>query len=181
MEIRLKKDYWGRTKIKEIIYHLRNMPQIDEIQYGQKWIETFTMVVYVIRFTQWIVGGVLIVAILFIVSNTLQLTMSTRRDEIEVMHLLGATPGFIKIPFYIEGMIQGFLGGVIALFLLFIMYKVIQTTIEPIIKGWMTGIKILFLPWDLTAWFLSGGIIIGLIGSFVASIRFLRNPKVREL
>lgn len=177
MEIRLGKDYWGRMKLNDVVSELRKIPQIEEIQYGKEWIETFSVIVYLVKMTQWILGGVLVFAIIFIVSNTLQLTISSRSDEIEIMYLSGASPSYIRIPFYIEGLIQGLLGAAIAIGLLYIMFKVVIFTVEPMMKGWMAGIKILFFPLDRIIWFLFGGVLVGLLGSLISSIKFLRYAK----
>lgn len=177
MEIRLGKDYWGQTKLNDVVSELKKVPQIEEIQYGKEWIETFSVIVFLVRITQWIIGGILILTIIFIVSNTLQLTISSRGDEIEIMYMLGASPSYIRIPFYIEGLIQGLLGAAMAVGLLFIMYKVLILTVEPMMKGWMAGIKILFFPRDRIIWFLLCGVLIGLFGSFISSIKFLRYAK----
>lgn len=174
IEIRLKKDYWGQTKIDQVVSHLAGVPQIEEIQYGQEWIETFSVLVYLIRLTQWILGGLLLAAIVFIVSNTLQLTISSRREETEAMQMMGAHPAFIQVPFYLEGLFQGLLGAAMAMGLLFLLYQVVLVTVTPLLKGWMAGLPILFLPWETIAWILSGGTVLGLFGSLVASVRFLR-------
>ncbi len=177
IEIRLKKDYWGQTKIDEVVAHLKQVSQIEEIQYGQEWIETFSVIVHLVRLTQWILGGLLLAAIIFIVSNTLQLTISSRREEIEAMQMGGAHPALIQVPFYMEGLIQGLLGAAMAVGLLFLLYKVVLITVTPVMKGWMAGLPILFLPQETILWVLSGGIVIGLFGSFVASMRFLRYER----
>ena len=174
IEIRLKKDYWGQTKLEYVIEHLKKVSQIEEIQYGQEWIETFSVLVSLVRLTQWILGGLLLAAIIFIVSNTLQLTISSRREEIEVMQMIGANPAFIQVPFYLEGLFQGLLGAGMAMGLLFLLYQVILITITPLLKGWMANLPILFLPWETIVWILLGGMVLGLFGSFVASMRFLR-------
>jgi cell division transport system permease protein len=179
IEIRLKKDYWGQTKIENVISHLKGVSQIEEIQYGQEWIETFSVLVYLVRLTQWILGGLLLAAIIFIVSNTLQLTISSRREEIQAMQMIGANPAFIQVPFYLEGLFQGLLGAGMAMGLLFLLYQVVLVTITPLMKGWMAGLPILFLPWKTILWILSGGMVLGLFGSFVASIRFLRYGGLR--
>src|SRR4030065_1557365 len=105
-EIQLKKDYRNSTKIKEVVSHLQKISQFEEIQYGQEWVETFSVLVHILRLTQWILGGLLLIGIVFITSNTLQLTISSRREEIEVMHWGGASPGFTRIPFYGERLLQ---------------------------------------------------------------------------
>ena len=173
-EIQLKKDFRNSTKIKEVVTHLRNIPQFEEIQYGQEWVETFSALVHVLRLTQWILGGLLLIAIIFITSNTLQLTISSRREEIEVMHWVGASPSFIRVPFYVEGLLQGLLGGGFAILFLFLLHRGLFLYIPPSMQAWMEKIPVLFLPPETIVWILLGGMILGFFGSFVASMRVLR-------
>ncbi|OGP62265.1 MAG: hypothetical protein A2170_08655 [Deltaproteobacteria bacterium RBG_13_53_10] len=183
-EIRLHKDYRTSLKVQEVAAGLRRIPQFDDIQYGQEWVETFSAIVHILRITQWILGGLLLIGIVFIVSNTLQLTISSRRKEIEIMHLVGASPAFIQIPFYLEGMFQGLVGtGLALLFLFFLYYKLILykfffVYLTPSMKEWLAGISIAFLDWRTSAIILGVGTVLGLFGSFVASIRFLRYARV---
>ncbi len=179
-EIRLKKDFRNSTSIKEVVSRLNQFPQIDEVQYGQEWVENVSAIVHIFRLTQWVLGGLLLIGIIFITSNTLQLTISSRKEEIELMHILGATPAFIRVPFYIEGLIQGLLGtGLAVLFLFYLYYKVLLYKVfflyvTPSMKEWLAGIPILFLPPDRIALIISGGMVLGFFGSFVASMRFLK-------
>jgi cell division transport system permease protein len=177
LEIQLKKDYRNPVKIKELVSLLRKFPQIEEIQYGQEWVETFSVLVHLMRLIQWVLGGLLLAAMIFIISNTLQLTVSTRREEIEIMHLVGARPAFIQIPFYIEGLIQGLLGAGVAILLLLLLYKSFFFYIPFSIREWVGGVSILFLPPETIAWILLGGMILGLFGSFVASMKFLKYSE----
>jgi cell division transport system permease protein len=176
-EIQLKRDYRNPAKIKEVVSRLRQFPQIEEIQFGQEWVETFSVLVHLMRLIQWVLGGLLLAAMIFIISNTLQLTVSTRREEIEIMHLVGASPAFIQIPFYIEGLIQGLLGAGMAILLLLLLYKSFSLYIPFSMREWVGGISILFLPPETIAWILSGGMILGLFGSFVASMKFLKYSE----
>jgi cell division transport system permease protein len=179
-EIRLKKDFRNSTSIKEVVSQLNQFPQIEEVQYGQEWVENVSAIVHIFRLTQWVLGGLLLVGIIFITSNTLQLTISSRKEEIELMHILGASPAFIRVPFYIEGLIQGLLGTGLAMLFLFylyykvLLYKVFFLYVTPSMKEWLAGIPILFLPPDKIALIVSGGMVLGFFGSFVASMRFLK-------
>jgi cell division transport system permease protein len=179
-EIRLKKDFRNSTSIKEVVSRLNQFPQIEEVQYGQEWVENVSAIVHIFRLTQWVLGGLLLIGIIFITSNTLQLTISSRREEIELMHILGATPAFIRVPFYIEGLIQGLLGTGLAMVFLFylyykvLLYKVFFVYVTPSMKEWLAGIPILFLPPDRIALIISGGMVLGFFGSLVASMRFLK-------
>lgn len=179
-EIRLKRDFRNSTSIKEVVSLLNQFPQIEEVQYGQEWVENVSAIVHIFRLTQWVLGGLLLIGIIFITSNTLQLTISSRKEEIELMHILGATPAFIRVPFYIEGLIQGLLGTGLAMLFLFylyykvLLYKVFFLYVTPSMKEWLAGIPILFLPPDRIALIISGGMVLGFFGSFVASMRVLR-------
>jgi cell division transport system permease protein len=158
----------------ELVSRLKQYPQIEEIQYGQEWVETFSALLHILRPTQWILGGVLLIAMIFLVSLTLQLTISSRGEEIEIMQMMGASPAFIQIPFYIEGIIQGFIGGGLAVFLLYLLHQAFFFNIPLPIQAWLAGIPILFLPWKSILWMISGAILLGFFGSFVASMRFLK-------
>jgi cell division transport system permease protein len=173
-EIQLKKDYRNSAKIGEVVGHLKEMGPFEEIQYGQEWVGTFSTLVRILRLTQWILGGLLLIAIVFITSNTLQLTISSRREEIEVMHWVGAGPGFIRVPFYVEGLIQGFLGGGLAILFLFLLHQEFFLHVPPSIQAWLAKVPILFLPLETIVWILLGGTVLGFFGSFVASMRVLR-------
>jgi cell division transport system permease protein len=173
-EIQMKKEYRNSTKMKEVVTQLKKIPQFEEIQYGQEWVETFSVLVHILRLTQWILGGLLLIAIVFITSNTLQLTIASRREEIEVMHWVGASPGFIRVPFYLEGLIQGLLGGGLAILFLFLLHQGLFLNIPPSMQTWLAKIPVLFLPPETIAWILLGGMVLGFFGSIVASMRVLK-------
>ncbi len=174
LEMHLKKEYRNSTKIREVVSELKQIPQIEEIQYGQEWVEMFSSLVHILRLTQWVLGGLLLVAMSFIISNTLLFTIASRREEIEIMQLVGASPSFIRVPFYIEGMIQGLLGAGLALLFLFLLQRIILLYFPASIKDWVLRIPILFLPPRTLIGILGGGMVLGFLGSFMASMRLLR-------
>lgn len=179
-EIQLKKDYRNPEKIKEVILQLKQFPQIEEIQYGEEWVGTFSALVHILQVTQWTLGGLILVAMIFIISNTLQLTISSRREEIEIMRIVGASPVFIQVPFYIEGLLQGLFGTGLAILFLFLLHKGFFLYIPSSVQSRLGGIPILFLPTETIAWILLAGMVLGFFGSFVASIRFLKyNVSLR--
>ncbi len=104
----------------------------------------FSSLVHILRLTQWVLGGLLLVAMIFIISNTLQLTISSRREEIEIMHLVGASPSFIQVPFYVEGMIQGLLGAGLALLFLFLLQRIVLLYLPLSMKDWISKSRSFF-------------------------------------
>ena len=174
LEVQLRKEYRNAMRIGDVVSQLKQLPQIEEIQYGQEWVEIFSSLVHILRLTQWFLGGLLLVAMAFIISNTLQLTISSRQEEIEIMQLVGASPSFVRIPFYVEGMIQGFLGAGLALLILFGLQRIVLLYLPLSMKDWFIKIPILFLPLGTLLGILVGGMVLGFLGSFMASMRFLK-------
>ncbi len=120
----------------------------------------------------WIVLALSVISI-FIISNTIRMTMYARRFEISIMKSVGATDTFIRIPFVFEGMIIGLISGVIGSFLLTLVY-------DAVMKGVQNIIQFKFIPYSelaLYVWavFIVTGMIIGMLGSLISIGRYLRK------
>lgn len=103
---------------------LEEMEGVDEVQYSDQLVEKFEGVIYVFRISGFIIGGLLCVAVLFITTNTVKLTIYSRRDEIKIYKLVGATDWFVRIPFLIEGSIQGLVSGATSFVILFLIFSI---------------------------------------------------------
>lgn len=158
---------------KEIKEHLERIEGVDEVQYSEQWLERFEGLIYILKVVGFIIGGFLCLAVLFITTNTIKLTIYSRQDEIEIFKLVGATDWFIKVPFLIEGAIQGLVGGLIALLILFLVYTVFALKKVHLID--LPVLEIVFLPSEYLVFMLSLSLVLGLIGSLVAVGRFF-NP-----
>ncbi len=117
-------------------------------------------------------GGLFSVAVLFIITNTIKLTIYSRRDEIEIFKLVGATDWFVKMPFLIEGAIQGVLSGFIALLILFLAYSLFSLKTVHIFG--LPVMDIVFLPYGYMLLIFIFSLLLGLTGSFIAVGRFFR-------
>jgi len=105
--------------IENLANQLQMMPEITEVEYGKGWLERITSFMTFFQFTCMAIGTLLVMTTLFVISNTIRLVFYSRRDEIDVMRFIGATQWFIKVPFYMEGIIQGLIGGIIGLTILY--------------------------------------------------------------
>lgn len=120
----------------------------------------------------WIVLALSLISV-FIISNTIRMTMYARRFEISIMKSVGATDTFIRIPFVFEGMIIGLISGVIGSLLLTLVY-------DAVMKGVQNIIQFKFIPYGELAiyvWliFIAAGMLIGMLGSIISIGRYLRK------
>ncbi|HHU68732.1 MAG TPA: ABC transporter permease [Thermoanaerobacterales bacterium] len=146
---------------------------VDEVRYGKEIVEKLFKITEIIRIIGLVVMVVFSLISVFIISNTVKLTVYARRKEIQIMQQIGATDWFIRWPFLIEGIILGFLGSLISIVLLNIGYYYIYNSVLlniPIIKLLP---REMFL-YDISLWFIGIGTCIGAIGSSVSMRRFLR-------
>ena len=116
-------------KVEQLAAALENLEGVDEVEYGQRWIKRIINIFHLFQLTGYVVGALFFSAAIFIVGNTIRLVLYSRREEVEIMRLVGATERFILAPFYFQSLIQAALGGVIGLVTLFLMYMLIQTRI----------------------------------------------------
>lgn len=172
-EIALKRTHRDTASVENFVTTLKRIPGIAEVQYGEEWVRRFNAFLNFIRLLGGLLGGFLVIAVIFIVSNTIKLTIYSRRDELEVMSLVGATSLFIKIPFLLEGLIQGMAGSVLSVLLLFGLYEgFLQNagsflTFNPVISG------LKFLPLEYIGGLLLAGAVLGFIGSLTSLKRFI--------
>jgi cell division transport system permease protein len=151
---------------------LEKVAGVDEVQYNEQWLERFEDLMYILKLAFLIVGGLLCLAVLFIVTNTIKLTIYSRRDEIEILKIVGATDWFVKMPFLVEGAIQGLFSGVLALIILFLAYSLFFLKTLKIFG--LPVMHIGFLPLGYTFLLIFLSLMLGLTGSLIALGRFFR-------
>jgi cell division transport system permease protein len=90
------------------------LPGVADVDYGAEWLAPVQRLLHFLRVVGLSLLGLVVVATVILVSNTFRLAVYARRDEIGIMKLVGATDAFIRIPFLLEGLLEGLLGGAIA-------------------------------------------------------------------
>ncbi len=130
LEIELRQDARTADSMGILRESLDGLPGIDELAHGEEWIEGYARAVSLIRSGAWGIGTVLGLAALLIVANTIRLAFYARRDELDILGLVGASRTFVRVPFLLEGALQGFLGGLVALILIYGAYELLLPQIR---------------------------------------------------
>lgn len=164
IELRLKKESVTGVSVKSLSMDLKNIKGVAEVQYGRKFLST----IHSIKRNSEVVGFILISAlsagIVFVCYSTVKILFYRKRDEIETLKFLGATKGFIRAPFVIEGGVLGLAGGVISMLGTLSLYYLIYhrlTTFLPLMRG-------LSIPDELLLLSPLAGLFIGMAGAFIA-------------
>ena len=174
LEIGLADQWRNQAAVTAVVDRLRVDHRFTDLQYGQGWLEKLEAFLLLLRVSGAALGGFLVFAALVIVANTIKLTLYARQDELDAMVMVGATSLFIKLPFLVEGALQGVLGGLTALGLSFLVFEVVlQKSLGSLLL--ITGIDTIhFLPLLWQIMLILGGGLIGLLGSLFALRKFVR-------
>ncbi len=173
-EIQLTKKHRDVSSVREVVEALQNIQHLDDIQYAQKWLENLTTVINMLEFLGVFLGAFLFLTVIFIVSNTIKLTLYTREEELNIMKFIGATESFIKGPFLAEGIIRGFLGAVVSLVLLYMIHKLFLTIIAYSPQSLLLFSAISFLSWAAIIGITLLGSFLGWCGSLLTLNKFLK-------
>jgi len=150
-------------------------PVITDIKYGQGTVEKLFQITNAIRYIGIVIVSVMTLTAILLISNTIKMTIVARRREIGIMKLVGATNTFIRWPFFIEGLIIGFLSSAIAATIVMVGYN-------SVLNHFKYGLSLLFielLPVSQVLWLTSGvmiglGVAIGIIGSLMSVRKYLK-------
>ena len=160
----------------QVYESISKLDNVKEIQNKSSTIETLSSVGKAIRVVTFTIFAILILISLFIISNTIKLTVHARRKEISIMKYVGATNGFIRWPFMVEGMLIGLISVLISLLILAFSYNAVITQIEQSLINNRLNIPLLTFPelfQTLLIVYLVLGIGIGALGSAISMKKYL--------
>jgi len=169
------KDPRDSSEIKE---KFENMDKVESVEWPQKSIELITKASSWIKIISGILIAILLIISVFIISNTIKLTVFARRKEISIMKYIGATDWFIRWPFIVEGVIIGIIGAVVALILSSYAYRAVEVKlgndIVSVSMGFFEMLKFKDVVLVLVLFYSFLGGVVGAIGSVVSLRKHLR-------
>ena len=158
-------DPHASSHVSTLADHVKELSGVEHVRYSQDWVERVTLFSSYLEIGALSVGIILSLASVTIISNTVRLAFLARREEIEILRLIGATGTFIAIPYLIEGAVLGALGGGLSLGLLRGGFEIVRDNIRDL--SWVGGVQasINFFPIQMSVMLVMAGLILGCAGS----------------
>ncbi|MCB0384046.1 MAG: ABC transporter permease [Bdellovibrionales bacterium] len=101
---------------------IAGQPMVEDVYYGQGWVENYTAVVRSFQASSWLLVLVLLCGSLFVIGNSIRNAIAQRRDEIEILELVGATPEMIRLPYVVEGVLMGAIASLMSIGICYLLY-----------------------------------------------------------
>ena len=162
------------NKMRETVAAIEKINGVGDISASYALAEGFATIENVLHITSLVVIAVLLVVSLLIISNTVKLAMFDRRDEISIMKMVGATNGFIRLPYVVEGFILGMLGAAVAFGLQWLLYDAVLAWLEEMQTldlFHFVAFEELLVP--MVGVFAAAGLFVGIVGSWTSIRKFL--------
>jgi cell division transport system permease protein len=165
LEVRLKPGMRDPETVRTVAKRLNGYPFVDDVRYGEEWVKKFYSVRRAAAAAGIVLGIAFAFAAMIIIGSTIRTSVLARAREIGIMRMVGATDGFIRAPFLIDGVLKGLIGGGLAIALMWITRTVLTATV----------FEFQFFPTPILLFGVLAGALIGLLGSALSVGRQLKR------
>ena len=174
--VKLSPRFLDTESLSAFAERVKQLPGVTHVAYSQDWVDTLTLVVSYFELGAVVIGMILAMATVTIIANTIRLSLHTRKEEIEILRLIGATGVFIAIPYVIEGTILGTVGGGLSLALLKGVFEFFRLELNA--SGWFVGVEHILpvFPRQVSFLLVMTGMLLG-CGSSVLSVFGLMKAR----
>lgn len=170
----IREGYNNADSVQLIADRVERMQLVESVHYRKQLLQLIDRRARAFSYATLFIGIVLALSAVILVANTIRLTIYAKRHIIRTMKLVGATPMFIRLPFLIEGMAHGLVGGIIASVLIDIVFTFF---IQPLSQDLLMNIGVSF---SFFLMLIIGGAVLGLLGSLISIGRFLKEALVQQ-
>ena len=161
----------ANADLTDMVGKMKQLPAVDDVETYQSWTERLARLVRGGVAASGLLAVVVLFAVLAVVGSTMRMALQRRKTEVEVLKLVGATDGFVKKPYIIEGSLQGALGAAGALALLSVLFLVVRGRLDGELAA-LVGVEPTFLPWPVAVGMVALGAVLGAAAA-LASLRKL--------
>lgn len=169
IEVRVRPEAEADGRVDALVRRLATAPGVADVRYDREWIARIGRVLGAVRGAGFALAALMAVAAGVTVAAVVRLGLDARRDELEIMELVGAPLSFIRGPFVVEGLMQGGCGAVLALAVLWVGWMALDAWWGSVLAGLTGGVALEFLPWSVVAGIFVGGMAVGAAGGFAAA------------
>jgi len=174
IEVTFKEKFISMRETSGLITRIGNLPGVEDVQFNQNWVERMHSFSRLSKAVGFFLGGILVLASFFIISNVIKLNVFARKDEIGILRLVGATNMFIRIPFLLEGISLGIIGGFTSILLLALLINSFPLYLGASLGILSDLIAFRFLTFSQSITMIIAGAFIGFLGSMTSLSRFLK-------
>jgi cell division transport system permease protein len=171
-EVRLRPS--AADRVDGLAQRLRDTQGVADVRYDRQWLNRLLSAIGIVRTVGWVLGAVLTIAAALTVANVVRLSLYARRDELEIMQLVGAPTSYVKGPFVMEGVLQGGIGSILALVVLAAAFYAARGRYLSPLASAVNLSTISFLPVEVVVLIVIGGMAVGCLGGLVAA-RFTQS------
>jgi cell division transport system permease protein len=173
-EVTLAPAYRSSEAVTRWAERVRLAPGVTQVQYNRDWIDNLTRLLLYLEMVALAIGLILAAASVTIIANTIRLTLLARKEELEIMQLIGATAAFVKVPYVLEGALLGLVGAALSLVLLKGGFEFLKMRLAA--SAQILGLEqaISFFPTKVSLMMVVAGLLVGCTGSLLSLVGFQR-------
>jgi cell division transport system permease protein len=164
-EVTFKPNQTGPDVVRSVAERISAFPVVEDVRFGSEWLDKVFLLRRVAGSATFILGAAFAIVASLIIGAAIRMAIYARRDEIDIMRLVGATEPFVRRPFLVEGLITGVGGGLLALLALFVAYSLVSRSV----------FQLEWLPLEWTGLGVLAGSIVGVLASAIAVRRHIRE------
>ena len=169
VEVRVTPESQQNGAAEALVARLASQPGVADVRYDREWLQRVTAGLDAVQGVGSALGLIMVIAAALTVATVVRLALHQRRDEIEIMQLVGSPYAFIRGPFVAEGLLQGGIGALAALIVLWLGFKAVLAWWGAPLGTVIDPGSLQFLPFRTCVWLVIGGMAVGCLGGFAAA------------
>lgn len=177
LQVQAKNSLEDKAALEELYNNLQKFDQVETVQLDMQWVSRLQSIITVVRYIVYLFSAMIAVGVVFIIGNTIRLELQSRKDEVVIAKLVGATNAFIRRPFVYTGFWLGFISSVAAWFIAAISLLVLRQPVEQLSLLYESDVHLIFLSLTDTAALLGIPSFLGVLSSWTVLLFQLRQVR----
>lgn len=169
IEVRLRPQAADQSAVEALARLVQQAAGVADVRFDRRWLARLSSIVSGLRWVGWLLGSILVMAAVLTVSTVVRLALHAKRDELEIMQLMGAPMGLLRGPLVVEGTLHGGCGALVAMGVLYAGFVFGKAQFGPMISAVIDSAALGFLPAGTAVLLVAGGMAVGCAGGLIAA------------